>query len=375
MSRLSYRSISSVLRAIKPIHQTINHSTTQSIRSFSSLPPQSRAVLFKEHGDPLKVLSIIDEKLPSHLSSGQVCIRFLASPINPSDINIIEGSYAVRPSLPAIAGSEGVAEVVSVADDVTGLQIGDRVIPGRAAFGTWRTHAIARADELARVDARLSVHQAATLAVNPCTAYRMMRDFTDLHEGDVIIQNGATSAVGRCVIGYAAKLGVKSVNIIRDRPNMEETINELHDAGATHVINEGAMNEPRTKQLLASLPRAKLALNCVGGLSSGLLAKQLQPAGVMVTYGGMSKRPLQIPTSLFIFNELRCEGFWMTRWNSQHSAAERDEMRNAVTELILDGSMHVPVEGVPFAEIERALRTLSERKSTSGKLVLEFDKE
>lgn len=33
-----------------------------------------------------------------------------------------------------------------------------------------------------------------------------------------------------------------------------------------------------------------------------------------VTYGGMSKQPVMVPTGLLIFNDVRCSGFWMTRW-------------------------------------------------------------
>lgn len=37
---------------------------------------------------------------------------------------------------------------------------------------------------------------AATIGVNPCTAYRLLRDFVTLREGDSVIQNGANSQVG-----------------------------------------------------------------------------------------------------------------------------------------------------------------------------------
>ena len=43
---------------------------------------------------------------------------------------------------------------------------------------------------------------AATIGVNPCTAFRLLRDFVTLREGDSIIQNGANSQVGR-VVGEA----------------------------------------------------------------------------------------------------------------------------------------------------------------------------
>lgn len=36
----------------------------------------------------------------------------LAAPINPSDMNTIQGTYAVKPTLPCVLGNEGVGEVL-----------------------------------------------------------------------------------------------------------------------------------------------------------------------------------------------------------------------------------------------------------------------
>lgn len=32
----------------------------------------------------------------------------------------------------------------------------------------------------------------------------------------------------------------------------------------------------------------------------------------MVTYGGMSMQPVSVPTSLFIFRDISCRGFWLS---------------------------------------------------------------
>lgn len=69
------------------------------------------------------------------------------------------------------------------------------------------------------------------------------------------------------------------------------------------------------RDIVGELSSPTLALNCVGGRSSLNLAKALQrPQSVVVTYGGMSKRPVSVPTGKLIFNDLSYRGFWMTRW-------------------------------------------------------------
>lgn len=60
------------------------------------------------------------------------------------------------------------------------------------------------------------------LNVNPCTAYRMLKDFISLKPGDTVIQNGANSAVGQLVIQLCKLWNYKSINIVRDRINIQE---------------------------------------------------------------------------------------------------------------------------------------------------------
>ena len=73
------------------------------------LPPACRALKqlrLSAHGEPLSVLELVSSEIPSCPSSGML-VRFLMSPINPADINQIEGTYKKLPPLPAVAGNEG----------------------------------------------------------------------------------------------------------------------------------------------------------------------------------------------------------------------------------------------------------------------------
>ena len=54
-------------------------------------------------------------------------------------------------------------------------------------LGTWRDTLVCHANQLLPVPVSLPVHLAATLMVNPATAYRMISDFVELKEGVVII--------------------------------------------------------------------------------------------------------------------------------------------------------------------------------------------
>jgi trans-2-enoyl-CoA reductase len=59
----------------------------------------------------------------------------LAAPINPADLNMIEGVYGVKPKLPAIGGNEGVGTIIGVGSAVKGLSVNDNVIPATPGLG------------------------------------------------------------------------------------------------------------------------------------------------------------------------------------------------------------------------------------------------
>lgn len=69
---------------------------------------------------------------------------------------------------------------------------------------------------MVKVPSDIPAAYAATLTINPATAYCLLRDFEKLQPGDVIIQNGANSMVGLAVIQMARQMGVKTINVVRE---------------------------------------------------------------------------------------------------------------------------------------------------------------
>ncbi|KAI9105436.1 hypothetical protein DFS34DRAFT_644251 [Phlyctochytrium arcticum] len=332
-------------------HGTYGNPVTRRAFSTTNLDLQKRraiSLVYSQYGPPEKVLRAHEEDLAA-LEPSQVEIHFLASPINPADINQIQGTYPVKPVLKegigAVGGNEGLAEVTAIGKNVTDLQVGDWVIPSGSGFGTWRTHAICGTKELLTVDRKKGVDPlvAATITVNPCTAFRMLRDFTPLEFGDVVIQNGANSGVGQAVIQLAKAWGYRTVNVVRNRPDFESLAARLKDLGADMVVTEEELRKPETAAQIKSLgPPAKLGLNCVGGKSATNVARLLSQGGSFVTYGGMSKEPVTIPTSLLIFKDITCHGFWMTRWYENHQRNERGAMLDELFRLAREDKLKLP---------------------------------
>lgn len=59
-----------------------------------------------------------EAEVSSKPGAGKVLVRFLASPVNPADINQVQGVYPIKPPLPAIGGNEMVGEIEEVSCSV-----------------------------------------------------------------------------------------------------------------------------------------------------------------------------------------------------------------------------------------------------------------
>lgn len=197
----------------------------------------------------------------------------MQAPINPSDISTIEGRYPLRPVLPASPGHEGVAVVEAVGSKVTRFHPGDRAVPIEHGQGTWRTHGVFRENHWYRIPNDLPIATAATMAINPPTAIRLLEEFVALKEGDTIIHTGGTSSTGKYVLQLAKQKGVHCISVIRDRPNRGDTEKELKEMGSSLVVTRDELQGALKGW---SHGKPKLGLDCVGGLDSLEVAKALE---------------------------------------------------------------------------------------------------
>jgi len=301
----------------------------------------------------------------------------LMAPVNPSDINMIEGTYPTLPALPAVAGSEGVGKIAAIGDGVKGLHVDDYVIPSKAGFGTWRTHAVCGETDLIKLpegpDAggKLKLEYLATMSINPATALRLVED-SKLSKGDVIIQNAANSMVGLSVMQIAAQRGIKTINLIRDRPNQAEIVEKMKAYGGFIVCTDNYMQTPEFRRLISDLPKPKLALNGLGGPTVTEMSRLLDDNGTLVTYGAMSRKPITVPSSPFLFKNITLKGFWLQKWIDTHTPQEREKMYAQLIDMFKSNQLRLWIERHKFDDWKEAL-TRSQTAYRDRKVVLSME--
>lgn len=334
-------------------------------RFHPSASMSSLCLLISENGSPPSVIRTAPHLLPE-LGPHDIRVRIRYAPVNPADLNVIQGNYGRKPRLPCIPGHEGAGVVEAVGGEVSSLEVGDSVIPLLGA-GTWSQHMVAAEHFFARLPPGIDLAQAAMLRVNPVTAWLLLNHFTPLIEGEWVAQNAGNSAVGRCVIQIAASQGVRTLSFVR-RP---ELIPELLALGATAVFLDDPAGLASARELLAG-ESVSLAANGVSGDSAIRLMDLLAPGGTLVTYGAMSLKGLKVPNAFLIFKDLRLRGLWVTRWLEHASPGELLAALEPLAQSMLEGKLHMPIEQiVPFADAPRALARAAE-SGRSGKILLDF---
>jgi trans-2-enoyl-CoA reductase len=323
------------------------------------------AAVYETHGKPMEVLQVQKEPWPTP-AADEVIVAMRAAPINPADLNAIEGKYPVRPTLPAIPGFEGAGVVVELGSDVKNLVLGTQVILPHN-LGTWREALAVKAEGLVIAPAEIDPLQAAMLKINPITAWRMLHDFVELKSGDWVIQNAANSAAGRAVIQISRELGYKTVNIVR-RP---ELIEELRAEGGDVVFVDNDKLRDEVAEVTGRAP-IRLALNAVGGENALRVANTLAPGATMVTYGAMSLQPLRIPNGLLIFKNLHFCGFWVNKWYDQATPQQRVETFQPLFEMAKRGLLKTKVEKAYRLEEAKAAVAHAAQSRRRGKIVFEF---
>lgn len=338
------------------------------MNSSAARPPGVNcAAWLSKFGSPPEAVELRPGELPVP-EAGEALIAMEFAPINPADLNVLEGKYGLLPSLPCVPGHEGVGRVLAVgapSDRLDGAAFLNRRVLLPSGFGSWRHCGIARLSELVLVREDISPQQAAMARINPATALCMLQNFVSLRPGDWVVQNAANSGVGRSVIQIARALGLRTVNVVR-RSGLEE---ELCAAGADVVLEEGSGLAQRIGAAVGGAP-LWIGLNAVGGECALGLAKALAPSATLVTYGAMARQPLNLPNGLLIFKDLILRGFWISQWYRRASVAEVAALLTRLLDWMAEGVLHMPVEAIyPLVEIRAAVGH-AQRGGRSGKILL-----
>ncbi len=327
-----------------------------------------KAIVFERCGEPAEVLRVQDMP-PPRPGRGQVRVRMLASPINPSDLLYIRGVYGRRPSPPATPGFEGVGVVEESGGGLLGRRVlGRRVAVLNGAGGNWQEQVVIPAKQAVPLPAGVPDEQGATFFVNPVTALVLTSYLLRVPRGAWLLQTAAGSAVGRMVIRLGRRNGFRTINVVR-RPEQGE---ELRREGADAVVCTATESLAERVRGLTSGVGVPFALDAVGGAVGSEVVTVLAPGGRMVVYGTLSGEPLSFDPRALIAGQKRVDGFWLSDWINAQGLLAKMRLLRRVGRLLREGTLASPVGATyPLEQVREAVRA-AEQPGRGGKVLLRF---
>lgn len=319
-----------------------------------------KRVVFDRFGPPAEVLHIQDDVPAPQPGSGEVLVRMLASPVNPSDLMYIAGKYGLKPTLPATPGFEGVGIVEATGGGLLGwLRKGKRVAVINDRVGNWAEYTVTKARQVVPVPDNMSDEQAASFFVNPATAVAMTQHVLKLHRGAWLLQSAAGGELGKMVIRLGYKYAFRTINIVRRR----EQVEELKKLGADHVIVES--DGPIPEQVRKLVPDGvRYAIDPVGGETGSQVIAALAHGGRCLLYGSLSDEPVAVHPRYFIGNDLRVEGFWLGAWAKKQRILTMLKLFRHVRGLMSEGILQTDFAATyPIEQVAKAV----EHAATPGK--------
>jgi NADPH:quinone reductase-like Zn-dependent oxidoreductase len=196
-----------------------------------------KAIRFHQYGDA-DVLRYEDVDLPVP-GAGQVRVRVAGTTFNGVDGNIRAGNMQgpMPLTLPHVPGVDVAGTVDAVGEGVDGLRVGDPVI-GFLPFvvdGASADYVLTLAESLTAAPTSIPLADAAALPVVGLTAWQALFEHAGLQQGQRILVNGASGAVG----GYAVQLakGAGAYVIATGGPSSRK---HLLARGADEVVDHTA---------------------------------------------------------------------------------------------------------------------------------------
>jgi NADPH:quinone reductase-like Zn-dependent oxidoreductase len=346
---------------------------------------------FTENPDEIDV---VDVAKPTP-AAGQVLVRMLMSPVNPSDLNFLHGTYRQAldrvvwnhgkqdpmqavfydptltnacPMPPYALGGEGVGIVCETGSGFLARRLaGKRVaLASGPPNGTWQEYTVVDAKRAVALPDAISNEQGAMYFVNPITAYVLIREVLRVPRGDWLLVTAAGSALGKSVVRLGKLYGFKTLCVVRGSANTQE----LRDMGADAVVETSNLNLQAEVFRVTQGKGVGYAIDCVGGALASDVLRCLGLDGHMVLYGTLDKSPMPLTVRDLMMPVASVSGFLLPNWMAQQSPLKLLSVMRTVKKLTVKGVFSTEVTEVyALAQVADAVRAASTPGRT-GKVML-----
>jgi NADPH:quinone reductase len=322
-----------------------------------------KAIQFKEFGGP-DVLENVDIDMPTP-HGREVLIKVHASAVNYADTARREGQYVVKTTLPYIPGAEVSGIVSEVGEDVTKVNVGDRVV-AMMDSGGYAEYAVTDERSILPLPYGLDFKEAAAIPVQGLSAYHILKTLGRLEQGETVLIHAAAGGVGLLAVQLAKRFGAGKVIATA---STEEKLRLAEDMGADVLVNY-TEDEWEKKVLDATSGKGvDLALEMAGGDVFYKTLKCLAYFGRLIIYGVASGEQSRFyPSSLMAKNQ-SVTGFFLPPLMRDSELTQKT--LHEIFHYVANGDIKVTVGHVFPLEEAAKVHSLMQGRQTVGKVILQ----
>ncbi len=321
---------------------------------------------------------------PPHPGPGEVQVRVHAVGLNHIDVWGFRGMAFAKRKMPLIVGAEAAGVVAAVGEDVTHVDIGDRVVMyGARTCGHCRACVGSRDNLcenvggimgfhidgfacdfvtmpqrlLVKVPDGVSFEEAACAPIAFGTVQHMLFDNARLEPGETVLVQAGGSGIGTAAIRMAKAIGCTVITTVGD----DEKGAKAKALGADHVIN---YREERFEGMVRKLTQRKgvdVVFEHTGADTWNGSLLSLKRGGRLVTCGSTSGVSTTLNLMQLFQQQYRIFGsFGCSMRNIEQSLEKMAQGIRPVIDTVF-----------PLAEFEKGLDRLESRK-VFGKIIVAF---
>jgi NADPH2:quinone reductase len=324
------------------------------------------AVTISRYGGP-EVLTAVELPDP-HPQAGQISIDVTHAAVGMIDVIFRRGDRADDarfPPPPFVPGIEVAGLVREVGDGVDQFKVGERVVTlSLMEMGGYATVAVADAARTVSLEG-IDVDTAQALAAlpNAVTAHLALTHAVRIDGGEAVLVHGATGGLASTFPAVARALGARRlIGTVGDDAQVERALALGHDTVITTASFPTALGGEKVD----------IVVDPVGGQMRKPSLDVLAPQGQLLIVGHASSNPDEPFTGDDLWlRSIGATGFTVGTF-LQADPSRAQPAVDAVSRLITDGRLSVPVATLKLAQAADAHRRLEQRTNT-GRLILTTD--
>ncbi|MFB0963175.1 MAG: NADPH:quinone oxidoreductase family protein [Pseudomonas sp.] len=321
-----------------------------------------KAVLCKAFG-PADTLVVEDVSSPE-IKKNEVLLDVHAAGINFPDTLIIEGKYQFKPPFPFSPGGEAAGVISAVGENVSHLNVGDRVM-ALTGWGSCAEQIAVPAYNILPMPDAMDFTTAAAFSMTYGTAMHALKQRGALQAGETLLVLGASGGVGLAAIEIGKAMGARVIAAASSAEKLEVA----RQAGADELIN---YQDEDIRERLKTLTKGQgvdVVIDPVGGDLFETVFRSIAWNGRMLVIGFASGTIPSLPANLPLLKGAAVIGVF---WGSFAQRQPQDNVANfqQLFAWYAEGKLK-PLVSQTFAleDTAQAINTLAARKAV-GKLVI-----